>query len=265
MTDFTDVFGSDSIPPSNQAYSSHTLTANAVFNWPMNYTGSGEVLSSINDIDASSGVTITLPSANEVSKGQDTLIRNIGSNSIDINDADDTLVTTIAAGSSKYLFVTDNSSAAGEWAVVSFGVGTSSVDAASLIGYGIKAISDSLNQSHPVETHSSATTIDSTHRSKVIVHTGGVVNYTLPSAISADDDFFFAIRNNGVGTVTIVPDGSDTIDSAVNVQIQPGESTFVFCSGSAWFTVGIGRSVQYNFTQLTPTIWTHPHTLFPKL
>ena len=254
MTDYTDVFGSDTVVPSKKAYSNNVLTEDSSFQWPFNYSGTGALLSTITDISCSAGLTLTLPSANIVGKGEDVLIRNVGSNDVIIVDSADNEIVNVVTGSSKYLFVTDNSTSAGVWAVVDFGAGTSVVDAASLIGYGVKSISSTLNQSHPVTSSATGITIDSSHRAKVIVHTGGLSTYGLTSTSTLGNDFFFLFRNEGTGTVTIDPNLAEKIDSANELSVQPGESVLLFCSGAAWFTVGQGRAVQYNFTQLTKDI-----------
>jgi hypothetical protein len=206
------------------------------------------------DITCSAGLILTLPFASEVSKGEDFLVRNIGTNSVTIVDSIGNTVTTVSSGVAKYIFVTDNSSEAGTWAVVSYGVGSSSADAASLIGYGIKAVSTSLNQAHPVVTSAAGITIDTSYRSKVLVHTGGVATYTFSAVATLADDFFLLFRNSGTGTVTLDPNSSELIDGASSITIQPGESLTIACSGSALYSIGLGKSVQYNFTQLTKDV-----------
>jgi hypothetical protein len=158
------------------------------------------------------------------------------------------------AGSVIYVYVTDNLSPAGVWGMVEFGVGTSSVDAATLVGYGIKAIGNTLNQSHPVFSTGAGLTVGATHRAQMINFTGGVATINLGAAATLGDDFFSIIRNSGTGTLTLDPNLSELIDGSATFEIQPGESLLVFCSGSGWYTVGYGRSVVYNFTQLVKDV-----------
>jgi hypothetical protein len=254
MTTYSDVFGSNTVNPSRQTYSSQTFTTDSTLQWSFNYDGTGGYISSIMDITCSTGLILTLPFASEVSKGEDFLVRNIGVNSVTIVDSIGNTITSVSSGVAKYIFVTDNSSEEGTWAVVSYGVGSSSADAASLVGYGIKAVTTSLNQAHPVVTSATGINIDTTYRSKVLVHTGGVATYTFSAVATLADDFFLLFRNSGTGTVTLDPNASELIDGASTILIQPGESLIIACSGSTLYSIGSGKSIQYNFTQLTKDI-----------
>lgn len=250
MTDYTSAFGLDTVNPTRKNYNALTLTANVSLQWPFNYSGDGYVLSAITDISASTGLTITLPNANEVSKGEDILIRNVGSFSFDLVDADAVAVATLAPGDARYIFVTDNATDAGNWEVVSFGVGASSVDAASLVGYGIKATVGTLNQRYPVSASSVGLNINDTYRASVLIHTGGTATYTTSAAATLGNDFFVMFRNDGTGSVTLDPNGSETIDSLTTMTIQPGESLIISCSGTQFYSIGHAKSTVWNFTQL---------------
>jgi hypothetical protein len=153
-------------------------------------------------------------------------------------------------GDAYYLFVSDNSTPAGTWEVVYFGVGTSVIDAATLAGYGLKAISSTLNQRYYVSSSSVGIEVNSTYRASVLIHTGGTVTYTLSAAATLGNDFFMLFRNEGTGSVTLDPNGSETIDNLTSLTVQPGESMIISCSGSSFYTIGHGRSVSWNFTQL---------------
>lgn len=246
---FTDVFGLDVVPPSEYGYQLVTLAADTTFNWPFNNTAN--VVSKIMDVSATAGsLSVVMPDANEVSVGEDTLFKNVGANAFSVKDSAGAVIVSVAVGAATYLYLTDNTTAAGEWSVINYGVGTSSVDAASLVGYGIKAIAASLNQAHPVLTTAAGLTVDSTHRASLINFTGGAATLVLTAAASMGDDFFTLVRNSGTGTLVINPYQSETIDSIAQMDVQPGESLFLFCSGGAWYTVGYGRSIEYTFTQL---------------
>ena len=251
MTDYNDVFSGDTVNPSRQVYSNLSLTSNQTLVWPFNYSGTGYVLSSIMDISSSININITLPACNQVAKGEDCLIRNTGSTNLYIVDSGNNATATIASGKAVYLFVTDNSTSVGGWGTISYGTGTSSVDAATLVGYGIKVFGSTLNQSHYVYESAVGFTVDSTYRSKVVVHTGGSVTYAFSPVAGLDNDWFILFRNNGTGTVTLDPNSSETIDSATTIQIQPGESLFIISTGTQFYSIGLGRSIQYSFTQLT--------------
>jgi hypothetical protein len=46
--------------------------------------------------------------------------------------------------------------------------------------------------------------------------------------------------------------------------MQPADSAMIVSSGLAWFTVGLGKSTQFNFTQLTKAVVTGSYTLSPS-
>ena len=54
--------------------------------------------------------------------------------------------------------------------------------------------------------------------------------------------------------LTVSPSGGNQINAAASLIMQPADSAMIVSSGSAWFTVGLGRSTQFNFTQLTKAV-----------
>ena len=251
---YTDVFGNTTLPPAEYGYRSQTLTGDVTLEWPYNTNVTTSTVAKIMDISCAAGNVITLPDATLVSTGEDFLIRNVGANPLTVKRSDGVLVYTVAAGAAVYFYLTDNSTTAGVFGTVPYGVGSSYVDAAVLVGYGIKAISGTLNQAHPVTTNSASVTIDETYRAKLLNFNGGAATISLASVSTLGDDFFFLLRNSGTGTLTIDPNGSQTIDGQTTLQIQPGESLMLFCSGAAWYSVGYGRSTLYQFTQLVKDV-----------
>ncbi len=254
MTTYTDVFGSDTVPPAGVAYSALTLSVNTTFVWPYNAASTSTAIAKILDITCSAAVVMTFPAANLVSEGEDFLIRNVGAQTLTLNDNAGGVVTTIVAGASKYFYVSSNTTAAGAWGNVTFGAGSSSATAGDLIGYGIKAVTNTLNQSHPVYTGASNVTVDATYRAKLVVSTGGTATIALAAVATLGDDFFFLYRNEGTGSATINPSGVETFDGATTFVVQPGESLIAVCSGAVWYSVGYGRSTLYQFTQLVKDV-----------
>lgn len=251
---YTDVFGSATLPPAEYGYASFTLTANTTLVWPYNTDGSPHPVAKVMDIACDTGNEVTLPDCTEVSTGEDFLIRNVGANVLVVKDAAGVQVASVAVGAASYFYLTDNTSAAGVFGVIGFGVGTSTVDASSLVGYGIKAVGASLNQAHPVQPTNTGITLSTDHRAKLIVFTGGVATFTLDTAATLGDDYFTMFRNDGTGTATIDPVASELIDGMASMQVQPGESLMLICTGTKWYSVGYGRSTLYQFTQLTKDV-----------
>ena len=54
------------------------------------------------------------------------------------------------------------------------------------------------------------------------------------------------------------------INDASTIVLQPNDSCVICCSGSAFYTVGLGRNAQFNFTQLTKAIVSGSYTLTPS-
>jgi hypothetical protein len=251
---FTDVFNNQTLPPAEYGYNALVLTGDLTVFWPYNVSDTDLTIAKITEASCAAGNILTLPDARQVSVGEDFLIRNTGANPLQVNNALGVVVSTVQPGAANYFYLADNTTEGGLFSVIGFGVGTSTVDAASLVGYGIKAIGASLNQTHPVQPVGSGVTIDATHRAQLVVLTGGASTFDLTSAVTLGDDFFTLIRNEGTGTLTIDGDGSDTIDGQASIQVQPSESLMLVCTGTQWYSVGYGRSVLYQFTQLTKDV-----------
>lgn len=60
---------------------------------------------------------------------------------------------------------------------------------------------------------------------------------SLLDAATAEEGFYFIVKNSGTGLVTIDPDGSETIDGAATITVRPGESATIICDGSNWLSV----------------------------
>jgi hypothetical protein len=251
------------IQPTDVAYRSVTLAANTQLQWPVNGTTTSDVAARIMDVAApSSGLQLRMPPANQVSVGEDALIRNTGANSFTVTDSGGiNTIITIATGETKSIYITDNSTVAGTWGNIAFGTGSSSADAATLAGYGLLAVTTTLNQSHPITTFNTNTTADATFRAQTYVWTGGVGTLALTAAATLGDNWFMMIRNGGTGNLTIDPAGVEQINGSTTLALAPSDSCFLCCSGTTFYTVGLGRSAQFNFTQLTKAVTSGTITL----
>jgi len=205
--------------------------------------------------------TLDMPPANQASVGIDALFRNVGSYTFTVRTYTGGTIVTIAPGEAKYIYLTSNATTAGTWGLIAFGVGTSNVDAATLAGFGLKAISNTLNAANNVVTFASNYTALNTDRASTHVWTGGSGTLTLTSAVTLGNDWYMMVRNGGSGTLTIAPSGGIQINGASTISLQPADSCVICCSGTAFFTVGLGRSTEFNFTQLTKAVVTGSYTL----
>jgi hypothetical protein len=214
------------------------------------------------DIDVTvASRTLTMPPANQISVGQDALIRNVGSVSFIVDDFDGNPICSIDSGASKYIYVTDNATTAGTWGVVEFGIGTSSPDAATLQGLGLLAIGTTLNQSHPTSSVTDLYTFTDSDRAQMKIWGGGTGTAELPIASSLGDNWFCFFKNNGTGSYTISTTGSDTIDLASTKLFQPNEACIIVCTGGEYVTVGYGTSTNFFFTALVKNVTSGTYTL----
>ena len=258
---FTSPFTGQVIQPVDVSFRAITLSVTTTLSWPINGSDTDNAAARIMNVTATAGsLLLKMPPANQTSVGQDALIRNVGATTFTVADYNGNTIVAVASGEAKYIYITTNANESGTWGVISFGVGSSSADAATLAGYGLKAISTTLNQSHTVQTFSSNYTALSSDRAASYIWTGGSGTLGITSASTLGNDWFFMVRNAGTGTLTVTPAGG-LINGAASIALQPADSAFVVCSGSAFFTVGLGRSTQFNFTQLTKAVVTGSYTL----
>jgi len=259
-------FTGDVIQPTDVYYRAIALSVNTQLNWPSNSTTNTDPAARIMNVTPAGGsLSIYMPAANQASVGQDALFRNVGGSTFTVKDyAGVNTICTVAAGEAKYIYITTNATAQGTWGVIAFGTGSSTVDAAALAGYGLKAISTTLNQSHPVTTTAATFTANATYRAKTLVWTGGVGTVTLDSAATLGDDWFMLIRNGGTGLLTVDCSGADTINGDPNLALQINDSTFICCSGTSFFTVGLGQSTTFAYSQLVLPVTSGTYTLTPS-
>lgn len=258
---FTSPFTGQVIQPTDVSFRAVTLSVTTTLSWPINGSDTDNAAARIMNVTATAGsLLLKMPPSNQTSVGQDALIRNVGANTFTVADYVGNTIVSVASGEAKYIYITTNANTAGTWGIISFGVGSSSADAATLAGYGLKAVSTTLNQSHTVQTFSSDYTAISSDRAASYVWTGGSGTLTLTSATTLGNDWFFLVRNGGTGTLTVTT-ASGLINGVASIALQPGDSAFIVCSGVAFYTVGLGRNTQFNFTQLTKAVVSGSYTL----
>ena len=254
-------FTGNVVQPTDVSYRYIELTADLQLEWPINGTTADSAAARIMDVlPDQAGWDLIMPPANQTSVGTDAMIYNVGNFSFTVTDFDGGTIVAIAPGEAQYIYVTDNADEAGTWNVFQFGAGTSSADAAVLAGYGLKAISTTLNQSHSTVTFASNYTAVAADRASCYIWDGGAGTFTLPTPASLGNDWFVLVRNGGTGSLAVTP-VSGNINDVASVSLQPADSCFVCCSGTAYFTVGLGKVSQFNFTQLTKLVTTGTYTL----
>jgi hypothetical protein len=262
MTSYVNPFTGDIIQPTDVSYAAYSISADLTLVWPINGNTSTDVVARIMVITPStSGLSVLLPPANQVSVGQDTLVKNPSSYTLTIKDASGNVITTITAGGARYIYLTNNASTAGTWNSLALGLGTSSPDASALAGSGLLAEGTTLNQSHPTSSVIDGYTFVPSDRALTKIWGGGSGTATLPLATSIGDNWFTIFKNNGSGSYTISTTGSDTIDLTGSKLFQPNEAAIIICTGGQYVTVGYGTSTSFFFTALTKAVTSGNYTL----
>ena len=262
MTSYVNPFTGDVIQPTDVSYVAYSISSDLTLVWPINGNSSTNVVARIMSITPStSGLSIYLPPANQVSVGEDTLIKNPSAYDLNIKDAGGNIITTVTAGESRYVFITNNSTVNGIWQSLALGLGTSSPDASTLAGQGLLASGTTLNQSHPTSSVTDGYVFVPSDRALTKVWAGGSGTATLPTAVSLGDNWFTIFKNNGTGSYTISCSGTDTIDLAIDKLFQPNEACIIICTGGEYVTVGYGTSTNFFFTALTKAVTSGTYTL----
>lgn len=254
MTSYINPYTGQTISPSQVGYEALTITTDTILQWPINGNTDSVVANIIEVTASTAGLKLYMPPATSVSTGQSALIRNIGANSFTVVNTSGTTIVSIASGIAQYIYVTNNATINGTWGTVTFGAGTSSANAATLAGYGLEAVSTTLNTITPVTTFSSNYQMLPEDQSSLYVWTGGAGTVTLPSAASAGASWYAIIKNDGTGILNVAPSGANTIDGEVSKQLQIAESFVVVSNGTTFYSYAYGQSATFFFTQLTKNV-----------
>ena len=256
-------FTGNVIQPTDVSYRRIILTADLQLAWPINGSTTDDAAARIMEVSTTTTANqLWMPPANQASVGQDALIRNVGGVDLDVYDFDgQNTIVTVAAGEAQYIYITANPDEAGTWGIIAYGIGSSGADAATLAGYGLIAIGQTLNQSQPVTTFSSDYTAQFSDLANCYAWVGGAGTLTLPTAASLGDSWFMLVRNAGTGSLTITGTSGNLINGSASIIFQPTDSAIIVCSGTTFYTVGLGKSTQFAFTQLTKAVTTGTYTL----
>lgn len=245
MDGYNSVFGGENVSPAQLDYVSYTLTADLALVWPFQQSDV-EPNVAAHKIDVFPGVPnckLWLPMASVVSPGQDVLIRNTGSSPFTVVDFAGNTLVTITSGLQWFLWVTDNTTDPGTWGMVQFGAGVSNANAGALAGAGLRANITKLDQNLLTTQLLGNQSVQQGNRATVLKNNGGAVTYTFDPSASLGNGFFVYAINGGGGTMTLVPNGAETIDGQSNKVLAPGESCIVLSDGTNLETLGYGRSL----------------------
>jgi hypothetical protein len=253
-TTFTSPFTGTVVEPTDVSYYALNFSTNTQLYWPAVVNPTQVPASRIMDCTPSTtGLTVILPQGNQGSVGTDILIRNKGAVAFTVTAFDASQSVTVSAGTSRYFYLSSNTTEAGVWQNVQFGTGTSAADAATLQGAGLTTITGQLAVTSNVVEVSSTPTINDASRAATFVWTNGNGNFTLPNAAGLSGGWFIGFRNNGFGTLSITPTPNSLINGQTTISTNPGDSGYILYEQSTgnFFTVGWAVPSNVTFTSAT--------------
>lgn len=259
---FTQVFGGTTIYPADVSYLALALTSDIALNWPVGAGEGDSVVARIIDITPTGPFTVTLPDATAVSTGQTILFNNLGPDTITIDNAAGNAILSIGAGEQWQAYLINNTTIGGVWRTFRYGAAVAQAQAAALAGAGLTATGSTLAQNYEVVDFSiTPYSLTAPDRAKIFVWTGGLGTLNLPTAVAAGDGWFVQVRNGGQGDLTIDPSGSELINAASTLRLQPGDSAVVVSDGVQWYTIGLGQQAVFAFDYTTIAVTGGTYTL----
>lgn len=251
MTEFTNTFGGSPVSPADVAYAAYSFSENLVLCWPQFSAGQTTVAARFMNLVATvASLNVYMPDATLNSVGYDAIVFNAGSNTLNVVNYSGGAIATIPSGQTYYIILNNNATQAGGWQTVQFGVGTGSASAAALAGYGLLAVAGLLNVNLAAQIVSANFSITPSSQAVPYVWAGGSGAVSLPTAPSVGNGFFFALANNGSGSVTILPNGGNTIDGNSSSVFSQTQSGFILSDGVNWITIGKGIQNTFAVTLL---------------
>ena len=258
---FTQVFGGNTIYPSDVSYLALDLDADTILAWPLN-SNSQNVAARIIDVTPTGPYTITLSDAMSVGVGTTILFNNLGPDTITVDKADGNAILSIGPGEQWQAYLIDNSTVGGTWRTFRYGAATAQAQASALAGPGLTAEGSTLAQNYPVIDFSTTPyALTAPNRATMFVWTGGLGTLTLPTAVAAGNGWFVQVRNAGQGDLTIDPSGSEQINGGSTLMLQPGDSAAVVSDGTEWYTVGLGQQAVFAFDYTSIAVTGGTYTL----
>lgn len=256
MTTFTSPFTGDIVEPTDVSYYALNFSNNINLAWPPYQSDVAGTVAAARIMDctpSTSNLTINLPPGGQGSVGSDILFRNLGAYPFVVQDYSGDQSVTISPGQARYFYLVSNSTTDGSWHNFAYGVGTSSADAASLVGAGLTNVAGKLATTNTIISVSSPFVLTDASRALTYVWTGGLDSITLPVAASVSAGWYFMIRNSGSGTLTIVAPGIAEVNGESTVDLNPGDSAIVVVDKNSgnYFTIGLTPQTSVSFTAAT--------------
>jgi hypothetical protein len=262
---FTNVFGGNTIYPSDVSYLALTLSADSPLEWPLESSGTEDPAARIIDVTPTdAGFSVILPDATQTGAGQTILFNNLsGAYRFFVEDFAGTTLATVSPGEQWQVYLAVTSTPAGTWRVFRYGASTATVQPSALAGPGLTVIGSQLAQATPVTSVSTTgLTLASSSRAGTFVWTGtGAGTINLPTAAAVGNNYFVLVRNAGGGDLTIDPSGTEVINDAASLAFRPGDSATLITDGAQWYTVGFGQDAVFAFDYTSISVTGGDYTL----
>jgi hypothetical protein len=251
MPTFTSPFTGTVVQPTDVSYYALNFSTNQDLYWPAVVNPTQVPAARIMDCTPTvASLTVKLPQGDQGSVGTDILIRNRGAVPFTVTAYDGSQSVAVANGTSRYFYLSSNSTTAGVWQNVQFGTGTSAADAASLQSYGLTTLNGRLATTGNIVEVSSIPVITDTSRAATFVWTAGNSTFTLPNVATLSAGWYISFRNNGTGTLNITPTAPSLINGLNTIATNPGDSGFIILEPNTgnFFTVGFATPANTVFT-----------------
>jgi hypothetical protein len=255
MSTYVSPFTGNVIQPTDVSYYALLFTTDTQLFWPTVVNPTQVPAARIMDCAAASdGLVIMLPDATQGAVGSDILFRNLGAHDFTIVDAAGSESVSVPVGISKYVYLTSNTTLGGTWANVTFAAGTSYADAVTLQGAGLTTIDGKLaTTQNIINVTSSPFYANDTARAATYSWNGGAGTFNLPNVSTLSSGWYVGFRNNGTGSLSIVPTTPALINGVSTIVANPGDSGFIFYDVSTgnFITVGLVAPNNVTFTSAT--------------
>jgi len=195
--------------------------------------------------------SLTFPPANQVGVGTFVIVNNLSAFTQTVFGNTGVALATLAAGSVFFFYLQNNSSVAGTWFAFQYGAAVSNPSVAALAGPGLRAVGSTLGQDIVVNSLNTNYAVGNNDQTKLLNWTGGSGTFTLPLAATVGANWYIQVRDSGTGTLSVANSGSDVINGATPLQMNPGDSAFIVTDGTTWYTIGLGPSAMGAFNYIT--------------
>ena len=242
------------VTPTDVSYLALPFSSDQTLYWASTVSGTDPVAARIIDCVASAdGLSIALPPADQGTLGSDILFRNLGAHAFTVTDNTGASSANVPVGQSYYYYLVDNTTQAGVWHSVAFGVGTSVADANALAGAGLTTVSGKLATTQNTVNITATPTMNDLSRAATFVWNSGAGSINLPAYSTLSTGWFIGLRNNGTGELIVYPQSPSTLNGQNSITFNPGDSGFIFFDivNSVFYTVGLTAPNNVTFTAAT--------------